>query len=370
MKSVAAFTDTYLPTVNGVTYTVKAWRERWEDRGGRMDVVYPRSPEYEPETGDHPVRSLPLPFYSGFRVGSPIVPDGLVEPDVVHAHTPFFLGLAAVRLARREGVPLVATYHTPTAEYTSYFTDWDPARERLATVSRRYERWFLDEADAVIVPSAATGDYLTQEIGVDVTPTVVSNGVDVERFQPRDTAAFRERHGLPEDGTLVGYTGRHGHEKRLGDILEACERLDREVTVVFGGDGPAREELETEASSRGLDVRLLGFLDREELPQFYATLDAFLFPSPVETQGLVALESFACGTPVVAVDSGALSDTVEDGVTGYHYDEGDVDGFATAIVRALDQRERLREGCLAKREEMSVESSVNELAELYDELTA
>ena len=368
MESVAAFTDTYLPTVNGVTYTVKTWRERWEARGGRMDVVYPGSSGHEPEAGEHPVGSLPLPFYSGFRVGTPRVPADVVTPDVVHAHTPFSLGLAALRYARKHDVPFVATYHTPTAEYTNYFTDYEPVREGLASISQQYERWFLNHADAVIVPSETTGRFLTDELGVDVSPTVVSNGVDVERFRPVDTAAFRERHELEADTTLVGYTGRHGHEKSLPDILAACERLDREVTVVFGGDGPAREELTAEAERRDVDARFLGFLDREALPAFYATLDAFLFPSPVETQGLVALESFACGTPVVAVDSGALSDTVDDGVTGYHYPEDDIDGFAAAIERTLDEREQLRTGCLDRREEISVESSVDRLAELYADL--
>lgn len=368
MESVAAFTDTYLPTVNGVTYTVKTWSDRWEARGGRMDIVYPGSPDHDPDDGEYPVGSLPLPFYSGFRVGTPRIPDDIVDPDVVHAHTPFSLGLAALRLARDRDVPLVATYHTPTAEYTNYFTDYEPLREGLASVSQRYERWFLNRADAVIVPSETTGTHLTDELEIDVQPTVVSNGVDVERFRPVDTHEFCKRYELQGEGTLVGYTGRHGHEKSLPDILTACEKLDRAVTVVFGGDGPARERLEREVRERDLDARFLGFLDRDELAAFYTTLDAFLFPSPVETQGLVALESFACGTPVVAVDSGALSDTVEEGVTGYHYQKGDIDGFTAAIERTLDEREALREGCLDRREQFSVESSVDRLAELYADL--
>jgi 1,2-diacylglycerol 3-alpha-glucosyltransferase len=372
METVAAFTDTYLPTVNGVTYTVKTWRDRWEARGGRMHVVYPDSPERNPEKGEHAVGSIPLPLYSGFRVGAPRIPQAVAasDPDIVHAHTPFTLGLAALRLARKRDAPLVATYHTPTAEYTNYFTDWEPARNRLSALSRRYERWFLDAADAVIVPSATTGRRLTEEIGIDVTPTVVSNGVDVERFRPSEAGAFRERYDLPEDRTLVGYTGRHGHEKCLPDILAACERLDRDLTVVFGGDGPAREKLEAEAASRDVVTRFLGFLDREELPAFYATLDAFLFPSPVETQGLVALESFACGTPVVGVDSGALSDTIEDGVTGHHYEQGDIAGFAAGIERTLADRDRLSEKCLDRRECISVEASVDRLEEIYGDLLA
>jgi glycosyltransferase involved in cell wall biosynthesis len=333
-----------------------------------MDIVYPGSDDHEPKPGEHPVRSLPLPFYSGFRVGTPSIPDDLRDPDIVHAHTPFSLGLAALRFARQEAVPLVATYHTPTEEYTNYFSDWGPMQAGLASASRQYERWFLNHADAVIVPSASTGEYLTEELGIDVQPTVVSNGVDVERFQPVETVAFRERHNLPLDTTLVGYTGRHGHEKCLEDILAACERLDEDVTVVFGGDGPARKTLEAKAKELDVDARFLGFLDREELPAFYATLDAFLFPSPVETQGLVALEAFACGTPVVGVDSGALSGTVDDGVTGYHYQRGDIDGFAAAIERTLAERETLRETCLDTRADISVDSSVDRLGALYADL--
>ncbi|MBP1987422.1 glycosyltransferase [Halolamina salifodinae] len=369
MESVAAFTDTYLPTVNGVTYTVQGWRDRWEQRGGRMDVVYPGAPDRDPEPGEHPVRSLPLPIYAGYRLGLPRVPDAVTDVDIVHAHTPFSLGLAGFRLARSQDLPLVATYHTPASEYATYLSSWAPIRKRTAALSRRYESWFLGQADAVIVPSENTGQYVAEELGVD-DPRVVPNGVDTERFRPVDPSGFRERHDLPEDRTLVGYTGRHGHEKSLPEILVACDRLDREVTVVFGGDGPAREELEAAARARNVDARFLGFLDREELPAFYASLDAFLFPSPVETQGLVALESFACGTPVVAVDSGALSDTVDDGETGYHFPEGDVDAFAGAIARTLDDRERLSANCLDKREAISVEHAVDLLAEIYADVRA
>jgi len=105
--------------------------------------------------------------------------------------------------------------------------------------------------------------------------------------------------------------------------VAATAELD--VGVVLAGDGPARADLQARAADRE-NVRFLGFLDREELATFYSTLDVFAFPSPVETQGLVALESIACGTPVVAVDSGALSESIDDGTSGYHYQPGDIEG--------------------------------------------
>ncbi|MFB6097386.1 MAG: glycosyltransferase [Haloferacaceae archaeon] len=363
MRSVAVFTDTYLPTVNGVTYTIQTWRDRWRERGGRMDVVYPDS-EHDPGPDEYPVRSIPFPFYEGFRFGLPQVPDAVADADVVHAHTPFALGIAGRRLASSRDRPLVASYHTPTAEYADYLAGGVVA-DGIERIARAYERWYMDRADAVVVPSDPARDHLRDVVGVEADVRVVANGVDIERFRPVDGPDFRERYGLG-DGPLIGYTGRHGYEKNLGELVDAAAGMD--ARVVFGGDGPARDDLEARAREVGADARFLGFLDREELPAFYSALDVFAFPSPVETQGLVALEANACGTPVVGVDSGALSDTIVEDVTGYHYDRGDLESFRAGIRRALAAQERLRENCLARREQISVEHAVDALAEVYDDV--
>jgi len=363
MTRVAAFTDTYLPTVNGVTYTIEAWRDHWNDGHGRMDVVYPGTAEYTARTREHPVRSLPFPFYDGVRVGAPSIPDTVPSADVVHAHTAFGLGLAARRYARNRGLPLVASYHTPTAEYAEYITSRERVLDGISIASEAYERWYYDRTDLVLAPSEPTRRRLVDDLGVTTPVRVVPNGIDTDRFQPADGDAFRERYDL--DGPLVGYTGRHGYEKRLEDVVDATDGMD-DVTVVFGGDGPARERLEARARRADVDARFLGFLDREELPAFYSALDVFAFPSPVETQGLVALEANACGTPVAGVDAGALADTIDDGTTGHHYDPGDVDGFRDAIQRSLDDHGRLAENCLDRRDAVSIDTAVDELERHYD----
>lgn len=361
MRTVAVFTDTYLPTVNGVSYTVRTWRDRWRRRGGRMPIVYPGG-DRSPDADEHPVSSAPFPFYEGFRIAEPEVPSAVrnAAPDVVHTHTPFTLGLAGRHLASGLEVPLVASYHTPASEYAEYVSDTfaDPIRRAADS----YERWYFRSADAVVAPSETAAE------AVDVTETpvyVVSNGVDIDRFRPVDeatVAAFRDRHALPE-GPLVGYTGRHGHEKRLGDILDATVGLD--VGVVIAGDGPARAELRRRAAGRA-NVSVLSFLDREELATFYTALDAFLFPSPVETQGLVALESIACGTPVVAADSGALSETVTDGETGTHFPCGDIDAFRSAIRRVLADSDRLPTRHRDRRRRLCVDRSIDDLEAVYE----
>lgn len=361
LPEVAVFTDTYLPTVNGVSYTIETWRDRWAARGGRMDVVYPDAPSREPADAEFPVAAVDFPFYDGYRLGAPAIPTASRDVDLVHAHTPFLMGLTGARLARREDVPLVVSHHTPIPEYTQYV-----ASGRIGRTLRRaaavYERRFLDRASAIITPSAPAARQL-RESGVTGELRVVPNGVDTAFFRPVDAdRRFRDRHGLPE-GPLVGYTGRHGFEKNLGAIIEAVEGVD--ASLVFGGDGPAREQLEREAAQSETEVHFIGFLAREELPEFYSTLSVFAFPSPVETQGLVALEANACGTPVVGVDQGALTVTIADGQTGYHFEEGDVAGFRAGLRRAMADSTRLGERCLDRREEMSVERAIDRLEQVY-----
>jgi 1,2-diacylglycerol 3-alpha-glucosyltransferase len=362
LPRVAAFTDSYMPTVNGVTYTVRTWRDRWERRGGRMDIVYPKS-DYDPEPGEHPVGSLPFPFYEGFRVGVPDVPKAVAGATLVHAHTPFGLGVAGLRLAGRHDLPVVASYHTPTAEYAEYLATNGTIERAIERGAEGYERRFLNRTDLVVTPSERTAEHIRADVGTETPVDIVSNGVDIDFFRPVDPTEFRERHDLP-DCTLVGYTGRHGYEKNLEAIVRAATELD--VTLVFGGDGPARPELEAVASEADVDTYFLGFLDREELPAFYSALSVFAFPSPVETQGIAALEANACGTPVAGVASGALTDTIDAGETGYTAPPDDVRAFRDAIHRTLEQRDHLRGTCLARRESISVEHSVDRLASVYE----
>lgn len=364
LPAVAAFTDTYQPTVNGVTYTVSTWRDRWVERGGRMDIVYPAA-GHDPDDGEYPVWSKSFPFYEGYHVAVPRVPKVVRDVDLVHTHTPFGLGVAGLRLARKEDIPLVANYHTPTGEYAEYISPRGMAGIVRGSASR-WERWFLDRADIIVTPSQQTANYVRDTLGVGNGVAVIPNGVDIRKFRPTHPGAFLRRHDLPDDRPLVGYTGRQGYEKRLSDLIEACEGMD--VTLVFGGDGPAHDDLEKIAEERGVDARFLGFLDRDELAEFYCALDVFAFPSPVETQGLVALESMACGTPVVAANAGALRDTIEEGVTGYHYEPENVDEFRETLERGLADSSDLSTACLEKRDEFSVERAIDELSDLYEEL--
>ena len=363
---VVAFTDLYHPTVNGITDTIDLWKRRWSGGRGRMAVVHPAARGYDPGEDEFAIPSVAAPLYSEYRMGIPILPSGVPPPDIVHVHTPFTVGIRGVEAARSRDVPLIGSYHTLVSQRIRYFVTVEELAAGLQRVVRMYERWFYDTVDLVVTPSAVTRAYLEDNVGLDGDIEVVSNGIDTARFHPVDAEEFLNRHELRQTDRIVGYTGRHSPEKHLHDLITAVDGTD--LTLLLGGDGPSQSLLKAHASRTGADVRFLGFLDRRELPAFYSALDVFAFPSPTETQGLVALQANACGTPVVGADAGALPETVHHGRTGYLYPLGNIDALQDRLFQAIHNADRLRETCLDRRPAMDVDRSLDRLESIYDSL--
>jgi glycosyltransferase involved in cell wall biosynthesis len=181
----------------------------------------------------------------------------------------------------------------------------------MRALARTLTRGMANGADAVVTPSGHMRDVL-RSYGVKPPVHIVPTGVDDTRFAADGArrAECRQRVVAAHPGLagkkLIFYAGRIGLEKNVGLLVESL-RLLRErrgdVALVIAGDGPYRHHLEHLFKAHGLwdDVRMLGYVDRHELPCWYAAADAFAFPSRTETQGLVIIEAMLAGTPVVAV---------------------------------------------------------------------
>ncbi|MDY6766329.1 MAG: glycosyltransferase [Candidatus Nanohaloarchaea archaeon] len=360
---IAYFTETYFPQINGVTYTIDAWREELQARDHEVHVVYPDS-AHQPRRGEHPVASVETRVVEGYRLGAAFpreVADRVGDVDVVHGHGPFSLGVLGQRVAKRQDVPFVATHHTPLYRYFDYLSGQPELHAALYYVYKGWERLFYRSCDAALAPSQYTADKLAGRIAREITP--LSNGLDTNFFAPSEPA-LRAEHGL-EDDRVVGFCGRLGHEKNLDELLDFADRFDGHVLVA--GDGFARDHYEPRFQAHP-SITYVGRLPRERMPQFYSSLDAFLIPSTVETQGVSVLEANACGVPAVGADAMALSETIVDGENGKHYTPGDVDELAAAVEEVYEDLDRFQERSRMLAEQHSITSVVDDLLDIYHHL--
>ncbi len=338
---VGLFTDSYFPEIDGVTYTIKLWREELEDRGHEVYVVYPDG-DYEPGEHEIPVKSLPNPFYDGYRVPFFRRPSTLPELDIVHCHGPAPSSILGRYYAWRHDLPAVYTHHTPIEEYFHQSVRSELMARVLAKLYVPFENTFLRSFHVVTAS--------TEQINRAVDAVPIPVGIDMEFFRPTGADWYPDR-------TVVGYSGRLSMEKNVAELLRAAEELP-EYAFVIVGEGPRRERLEREAPE---NVEFRDFLPREELPDFYSSIDVFATASTADTLGLSTLEANACGTPVAAADVAPFDRTIrtENGERfAYGHLDGMLDAIDTCLANAYEPRSAV--------ERYDVGHTVEQLDHLYN----
>ncbi|WP_309710454.1 glycosyltransferase family 1 protein [Pseudolysinimonas sp.] len=339
---VAVVSESFLPTVNGVTTSVVRVLEHLAARGHEATVIVPAAGSPREYAG-FPVNQVPALAYRQFPVGLPNSQvSGLLaafRPDVLHVASPFLLGAQAIAAANRLGVPSVAIYQTDVSGYAR--------RNRLAAASAfawRLVRWIHEGADLTLAPSTTA----LADLRAAGVPRLErwGRGVDIERYHPRRRAsqgAVDLRNRLAPGGeTIVGYVGRVAPEKSLERLAELRGIPGMRLAIV--GDGPAMPSV-TRALD-GMPVTYLGSLGGEDLANAYAALDVFVHTGTEETFGQTLQEAHASGLPVIAPRAGGPIDLVDQGVDGFLYDpasDSDLRTAVAALVSAPELRARMGE---------------------------
>lgn len=338
---VGLFTNNYRPMLGGVATAVETTRAALERLGHRVVVVAPQA-SHPPagESGVLRVPAVPAPTYPDFGLPLPIGPRlarviGDLDLDVFHAHHPFLLGGSARRLARRAGRPLVFTYHTLYDKYAHYVP---LPRRPVAWSAVAWSRRFADSAQLVVAPSSGLASRLRAQ-GVRQPILVLPTGVDLERFRPGNRLLRRHALGLPTSSPILLWVGRLDREKNVGFLLEAFDRVaaaHSQAILLLIGRGMQSAAL-AEQASRMLAanrIRFVGGVEPERVHHYLQAVDALVFASVTETQGLSVVEAMAAGLPVVAVRAMGVEEVVVDGVSGLLVPP-DVPSFASAVLALL-----------------------------------
>jgi glycosyltransferase involved in cell wall biosynthesis len=249
-----------------------------------------------------------------------------------------------------------------------YLDEYPRLGRDTASVLWRWKRFVYARSRLTIVtPSKWLGGLAGSSPLLGRFPVhVVPNGVDLERFRPRDRRAARERLGLDPDRPTVLFAGADLADTRKGGslLVAAMSRLERDVQLVVAGD----------AAVSGLDATPLGVLAEERMADAYAAADVYVLPTRADNLPNTAIESLACGTPVVAFAVGGVPEVVRHLETGYLARPEDAAGLAEGLRTLLDDdglRARLGTTARAVAEaEFGIEQQARRLADLYGSVLA
>lgn len=252
------------------------------------------------------------------------------KPDLLDAHFIWPDGVGVSLLARELQIPYVITLRGKIYECL-----------KVASQTRQCAEALRGAAAVISVSSRMADEALA--LGADKSRLhVITNGVDLDHFRPRDRKECRVQLSLPVDGRLLVTVSHLGHRKGHHEMIRALSELPGDIKLIIVGgaaQGGTVEELSALANAAGVADRLIlpGPQPYEKIPLYFCAADASVLASYREGCPNAVLESLACGTPVIATNVGAVPDILPVPSTGRIVPVGQVEPLKEAVVEVLEK---------------------------------
>jgi len=369
------FTDTYLPTRDGVVTSILNTRKELEAQGHDVFLFAPEPNDrskMEPDV--HYFKSMAFHGYEGYTV--PMFPTDKcrilreMDIDVIHTHGLFFQGLRSMLAGRELGLPVVLTWHTMVTDAVKYYNFTKLPEWFVKRMMGFYLKALLSRSECVVAPTHAIQEelhsYAPKIRKIEVVPT----GIDTERFNGHyDGNKIRQRLEIADDEKMILAVGRVAWEKNIDLVLEGFTKLHKEdpkTKLVIAGNGPAMKHcVELAGELKITDcTRFPGFVSDDELPRLYSACDTFTIASKFETQGLVLLEAMATARAVTGINYRAIGELIDDGVNGFKFQD-DSDDWVRATKAALEASNDVKKKARETAEQFSLKKSSENLVRIY-----
>jgi len=270
--------------------------------------------------------------------------DRAEDADIIHTNDWFGYNPAS-RAKSAHDVDWVTTFHSLSAD-----RNVNPPDREVQTEQR-----IADRSDHLVAVSEFTQERIREQYDAD--STVIYNGFSTVSATGRE---IKSELGI--DGEMLFFVGRHTDQKGLSYLLYAFSKLRREdLTLVLGGSGHLTDQLKRFAELLDIEERVefVGYLEQDELGDYYSSADLFVSPSLAEPFGITIVEALSVGTRVVACRSGAAELLPEDCVIEV---EPNSDSIADGIEHALELDSPI------EYENRTWEEVVDEHVEFYNEI--
>ena len=378
--NVGLFNESFPPVMDGVAVCVQNYAYWLQKKVGGVSVVTPGKlgadyKQYPYEVLDY--LSVPVPFRHPYVTGiaqmDPRLQAKLMRRHfkIVHAHSPFSAGLMGVQVAKRQKIPVVATFHSKFKDDFHKVIPSDMVVDQAIKIVMEFFEW----ADEVWVPQASVEEVI-REYGFKGPVEVVDNGSDLVADYPDSYfEEARQALGIKPDEFVFLFVGQHIWQKNVRLVIDALEKInDLPFRMFFVGTGYAAEEMKELVREKGLSekVTFTGMLtEREAVTRYYAAADLFLFPSLYDNAPLVVREAAALHTPAVMVEGSTAATILRDGENGYLV-PNELDAFAARLRSLYRDRAAVRQVGLAASRTIvrSWEDVVGEVLDRYNALIA
>jgi glycosyltransferase involved in cell wall biosynthesis len=349
---IAYLTQSYPPMVSGASIFAEKLAERMAQRGHQVLVIAAsdRGTPYLVKNDRLSLlhlRSYPNPMRTGQRFILPARRAILralhdFQPDLIHSHDPFQLGLTGVEYVRNACIPIALNIHQLPWFVASYIPDVVGLRGYVETMLWSYARWVLKKFTLVVTPTQTINKIITDMTGIK--SQAISYGIDLQTFHPHlspdEETALRTQMNLPPSVPVILHVGRLDTDKRVDSVIQATARAMQKTDahLLIVGDGRQKPTLKKLCKSLGIEKRchFPGYISPDEgLPEIYRLANLFVTASEIETQGIVLLEAAASGLPIVALRATCIPEIVHDGVNGYLTEPNDTVALGNAIIDLL-----------------------------------
>lgn len=331
--TIALFSDSFFPTKSGVVTVVVQLREQLIKLGHKVLLVTVETTEdYK---SDDPLvyqaKSKPLGLGTDQFIGIPFLPHLLKflkenNVDLIHCHTEFGIGAAAIYCSKRLHIPAICTTHTMWTEFYKFYVPF--AKFISPRLVARFMRNFYKRFNALIAVSTKAKNYTKNKKMLPKMPSVViPNSIDNSQFAKTSLTAhekqkLRKQYGIKNKDVVLLFLGRIAEEKRVYELLTICKQIVKKCDnckVLFVGNGPAHTSL-MNMSSKEIDegkIIFTGFVEWQKVHNFYETADIFITASLSEMHSMTILEAELSSLPIVVRDDESYYDCVFNGQNGF-----------------------------------------------------
>lgn len=351
--NILLVTETYLPYISGVSTSTNSIAQYMASQGHHVVLINPKPVLDEAVKPIHGVNltytpSIPDLFYRGkpatiFPLAFPAIQKAMQKTkfDVVHIQEPGSLGLAALILAKIYKIPTVGALHFTPEQIARVI--WGKPERLVGPLVKYFIRIIYNQYDAVMVPTQTFADFL-KSVGVQKPISIVSNGVDTERFHPSSlNIKIRDKYNIPRTSVVFFFLGRLDRDKNVATLVKAMPYTLKNIRLLVVGKGKVEKLLHGLASKLRVLEKIVwvDYLSEEQMASFYHAADCFAVMSPYEVQSIVTLQAISCGLPVIAARAGALPELVKPSVNGFLPNTYDFKTLA-AKMNILAKNKRMR----------------------------